>query len=282
MSLSRLASLLLLIALLPLALMAVACGDDEEDGDVTPAAASPTGADVPELEDGVLQVGADVAYAPMEYFEEGTENATGLDVDLATALAEELGVDVEILNTGWDGIIPALQAERFDVIMSSMTITDEREQEIDFIPYFVAGTGILLPTGNPQGIQSLADMCGKSAAVQVGTIQVDQLEAQSEECDEPIEISTFDLNPMAVEQLKLGRVDAVLADFPVAGYDARLSEGELELAAEQFESAPYGIGLRKDATELNAAIDNALQAIMDSGKYDEVLADWGLEDGSVK
>lgn len=282
MSLSRLASLLLLIALLPLALMTVACGDDEEDGDVTPAAASPTGANVPELEDGVLQVGADVAYAPMEFFEEGTDNAMGLDVDLATALAEELGVDVEILNTGWDGIIPALQAERFDVIMSSMTITDEREQEIDFIPYFVAGTGILVPAGNPQDIQSLADMCGKSAAVQVGTIQVDQLEAQSEECDEPIEISTFDLNPMAVEQLKLGRVDAVLADFPVAGYDARLSEGELELAPQQFESAPYGIGLRKDATELNAAVDNALQAIMDSGKYDEVLADWGLEDGSVK
>jgi polar amino acid transport system substrate-binding protein len=260
--------------LLIAAFAAMACGDDEDENG--------GGAAVPELQDGTLQVGADIAYAPMEFFEEGTENAMGLSIDLGTALAEELGVEVEFVNTGWDGIIPALQAKRFDVIISSMTITEDRQKEIDFIPYFTAGTGILVEAGNPQDIQSLADLCGKSVAAQVGTIQVEQLEAQNEECDEQIDVSTFDLNPMAVEQLRLGRADAVLADFPVAGNDARLSDGELEVVDEQFESAPYGIGLRQDASELNAAIDDALKAIMDSGKYDDILADWGLEAGSVK
>ena len=267
-------SLLLASVMLLVAFAAMACDDDEDENG--------GGAAVPELQDGTLQVGADIAYAPMEFFEEGTENAMGLSIDLGTALGEELGVDVEFINTGWDGIIPALEAERFDVIISSMTITEERQQELDFIPYFTAGTGILVQAGNPQDIQNLADLCGRSVAVQVGTIQVEQVEAQNEECDEPISISTFDLNPLAVEQVKLGRADAVLADFPVAGNDARLSEGELEVVGEQFESAPYGIGLRKDSSELNAAIGDALQAIMDSGKYDEVLADWGLVAGSIE
>ena len=282
MPLSRLSSWLLLLALPALVLLTVACEEEEEEapaGTVTPAEAP---AAAPELEDGVLQVGADIAYAPMEFFEEGTENAMGLDIDLAGAIAEELGVEAEFVNTGWDGIIPALEAARFDVIMSSMTITEERQQEIDFVAYFTAGTGILVEAGNPQEIETLADLCGKTVAAQVGTIQVEQMEAQNEECEDEINIVTFDLNPMAVEQLRLGRADAVLADYPVAGYDAILSEGELEVVGEQFESAPYGVGLRKDSTELKAAIEDALEAIMDSGEYDDILAEWGLEAGSVE
>jgi polar amino acid transport system substrate-binding protein len=286
MTLNRLARFVLLLAMPALALLAISCGGEEEK-EATPATtAEATGeatvAVAPELEDGTLQVGADIAYAPMEYFEEGTQNAMGLDVDLADAIGEQLDVQVEFVNTGWDGIIGALQAKRFDVIMSSMTITDERQQQIDFVPYFTAGTGILVQAGNPQNIQTLADLCGKTVAAQVGTIQVDQLQAQNEQCDNDINIVTFDLNPLAVEQLKLGRADAVLADFPVAGNDARLSNGELEVVSQQFESAPYGIGLRKDSTELKAAIEGALQAVMDSGKYDEILTNWNLEAGSIK
>jgi polar amino acid transport system substrate-binding protein len=116
----------------------------------------------------------------------------------------------------------------------------------------------------------------------VGTIQVDQLEAQNEECEDEISISTFDLNPMAVEQLRLGRADAVLADYPVAAYDASLSEGELEIGGEPFPPEPYGVGLRKDSAELKAAIEDAIQAIMDSGEYDDILAEWGLEAGSIE
>ena len=282
-------SLLLVCVVLVAAFVASACGDEEEK----PAAASPTpraagsptaslAAGVPELADGTLQVGSDIAYAPIEFYEEGTQNPVGLDVDIAKALAKELGVKVEFMNTGFDGLIGALQAKRFDIIMSSMTVTEKRQQEIDFIPYFTAGTGILVQAGNPKNIQSLADLCGKNVAVQLGTIQVDQLDAQNEQCAQKISITTFDQNPLAVEQLRLGRADAVTADYPVAANDARLSQGALEVVGTQFEAAPYGIGLRKDSTALNAAITKALQAIMDSGEYDKILADWGLEAGSIK
>jgi len=272
-------SLLLACVLLLATFTAMACGDEEEEeGGATPGA----GAAASELSDGTLQVGSDIAYAPIEFYEEGTQNAVGLDVDIAKALAEELGVKVEFMNTGFDGLIGALQAKRFDIIMSSMTVTEKRQEEIDFIPYFTAGTGILVQAGNPKGIQSLADLCGKSVAVQLGTIQVDQLDAQNEQCTEKISITTFDQNPLAVEQLRLGRADAVTADYPVAANDARLSDAALEIAGPQFEAAPYGIGLRKDSTALNAALTKALQSVMDNGQYDKILADWGLEAGSIK
>jgi polar amino acid transport system substrate-binding protein len=281
-------SLLLVCVVLVAAFAAAACGGDNEEATPTAAgtaAASPAASlaeGVPELSDGVLQVGSDIAYAPIEFYEEGTQTPTGLDIDMANALAKELGVKAEFENTGFDGIIPALQAERFDVIMSAMTITTARQQEIDFIPYFTAGTGILVPAGNPQNIQSLADLCGKNVAVELGTIQVDQLNAQNETCTDKISITTFDQNPLAVEQLTLGRVDAVTADYPVVGNDARLSQGKLELVDTQFEAAPYGIGVRKGSTELNAALTQALQNIMNNGEYDTILANWNLEAGSIK
>jgi polar amino acid transport system substrate-binding protein len=277
-------SLFLAIVMVLAAFVAVACGGGEEEEATPTGAAAPTTttANVPELEDGILQVGSDIAYAPIEFYEEGTQTPTGLDVDLGNAIANQMGVRVEFINSGFDGLIPALQAQRFDAIMSSMTITDTRKQEIDFVPYFTAGTGILVQAGNPEGIQTLADLCGKSVAVQVGTIQVDQLNAQNEQCTEKISVTTFDQNPLAVEQLRLGRADAELADYPVAAYDASLSDGALEVVGEQIEAAPYGIGLRKDSTALNAAITKALQAIMDNGEYDKILADWGLEAGSIK
>jgi polar amino acid transport system substrate-binding protein len=257
-----------------------ACGDDEEEEEVIVCTPPETGTPVegvPELEDGTLSVGADIAYAPFEFFQEGTEIADGLDVDMAKCLAEELGVAAEFINTGWDGIIPALQTEDFDVIMSAMTITEPRQEEIDFVAYISVGTGIVVPTGNPDNIEDLDDLCGLTVAVQVGTIQVDLLNEQNEECAEAIDIVVFDTNPLAVADLRTGGADANFSDFPVAAEDAAQSDGELEVVEPQVAPEPYGVGMRKTSTELNDAMTDAVQAIRDSGKYDEVLAKWGLE-----
>jgi len=260
----------LVFAVLALAsvLAFAACDDEEEEKGVS---------GVPELEDGVLNVGSDIAYAPFEFYQEGTEIEDGLDIDMGRAIAEELGVEAEFLNTGWDGIIPALQTEDFDVIMSAMTITDERSEEIDFVAYISVGTGIVVPTGNPDNIQELDDLCGLTVAVQVGTIQEQMLNEQNEECDQPVNIVTFDTNPLAVEDLRTGGSDANFSDFPVASEDAAQSGGELEVVEPQIDPEPYGIGIRKGSTELKDAIADAIQAIRDSGEYDQILADWELE-----
>ena len=255
------------------ALAFAACDDDDDDGGGTDVSG------VPELEDGVLSVGSEIAYAPFEFFQEGTEIEDGLDIDIARAIAEALGVEIEFINTGFDGLIPALQTAEFDILVSAMTIRPEREEQIDFVPYITVGTGILVPTGNPDNIQTLDDLCGRTVAVQVATIQVTFLEDLNQDgcADNNIEIVTFDSNPLAVEDLRTGGSDANFSDFPVAAEDAAQSEGDLEVVEPQIDPEPYGIGVDKGSTELNDAIADAVQAIRDSGKYDEVLERWDLE-----
>jgi len=281
-------SLFLALAVVLAGFLAAACGDDEEEESTPTTAAEATPAaevTVPELEDGTLQVLADIAYAPMEYYEAGTNEAKGFDIDLAKALGEKLGVNVEFINTGWDGIIPGLQAKDGDVLMSSMTITPDREAEIAFIPYVNVGTGTLVASGNPEGIASLEDLCGLTVAVQEGTIQQDMLDdLNADGCaDNQIDVVTFDQNPLAVEELRVGGAVAVLADFPVALNDANESDGDLEVVGDQFPTLmPYGIGLRKESTELKSALEDALQEMMDDGSYDSVLEDWGLESAALE
>jgi polar amino acid transport system substrate-binding protein len=294
----------LVAAVAVISMLFVACGNDEEESPTaspvhgaatgtaaatTKATGTPAGspaAAVPELADGVLQIGSDIAYAPIEFFEEGTQNAQGLDIDLANALGEELGVTAEFTNSVFDGLITSLSSQRFDVIMSAMTVTDERSKEIDFIPYFSAGTDILVTAGNPKNIKGVEDLSGLTAAAESGTIQEQQLKTENDTlkaAGKPqINVLIFDQNPLAVEQLGIGRADAVLADSPVVANDARLSDGKLEALGLAIESAPYGIGVRKDSTALKAALEGALQKVIASGKYDQILKDWGLESGSIQ
>jgi polar amino acid transport system substrate-binding protein len=283
--------LLALLGLLSLAalLTFAACGDGD-DGEApearattageTPDGETPTAIDisnVPELADGTLTIGSDIAYAPMEFFEEGTETPAGLDVDLANAIGDLLGVEVEFVNSGFDGLIPALNTDEFDSVMSAMTITEERSQQVSFVPYLNVGTGILVPAGNPDDIQSEQDLCGLTVAVQLGTIQEELVRGLSDSCDEPIDVVTHDTNPLAVEDLRTGGADANLADFPVAALDAEESDGSLEVIETQIDPEPYGIAVRMDATELMDVLEQALAALRESGEYDRILAEWGLE-----
>ncbi len=267
-----------------------ACGGGEEEGTKTPAAGETAAAidisSVPELADGKLTIGSDIAYAPNEFYEEGTKNPTGMDVDLAKAMGKALGVTVEFQQVAdFAGIVGDLKAKRYDIVMSSISITPEREAEIDLIPYFgPAGTGILVKAGNPKGIDKIEDLCGLPVAAQVGTIQVDYMnDLNKGACaSKPVDIKTFPDNPTAVQDLSLGRVDAELADDPVAAYSALQSDGKLEVVAPRFDSAPYGIGVRKDSTELKAALNKALNQIREDGTYADVLEKWGLKEFAIQ
>jgi polar amino acid transport system substrate-binding protein len=276
-SLSRI-SLLVFVLALAAVLAFAACKDDKKEG-TTPPADQTVEIDisgVPELQDGTLTAGSDIAYAPFEFYIEGTETEDGLDVDIAKAIAEALGVEIEFVNSPFDTIRDALNTNEFDIVISAMTITPEREQEVDFVPYLSVGTGILVPAGNPEGIQGLDDLCGLTVAVQLGTIQETMIDDQNAQCDEPIEKVTFDTNPLAVQDLRTGGADANLSDFPVASLDAQESNGELDVVQTQIAPDPYGIAVRKGSTELKAALTEALQAIRDSGEYDDILAKWDL------
>lgn len=274
-----------------LALALAACGDDPST--VTPqASGSGTGANAlfEQLPQRVkdskkVVVGSDVAYAPIEFFDADGKTVIGLDPDIAKALGDKLGVTFEFQNTAFEGIIPALLAKRIDVIMSAMTDNKERQKQIDFVDYFTAGTAIIVKKGNPEGIKSLDDLCGKTVALQKGTVQADIAKAQVTKCGaNKLTVNEFPKDTDALLQVKSGRAVADLNDLPVAAYTAQTSGGGNDfevVAGQQYEAGPYGIGVRKDDTQLRDAIQAALKAIIADGTYQRILEKWGVTTGAL-
>ena len=244
-----------------------------------------------------IRVGSDVSYAPVEFYDafapdvldrpvgEPEPQVRGIDPDLATELGRKLGVRFTFVNTAFDQLIPSLQADKFDAIISSMTATPERAREISFLEYFQAGTSILVARGNPERIGSLADLCGQTVTLQAGTIHQELVAAQQRRCGaRRIKALSLASGTQVVLEVKFGRADAALTDFPVAAYNAKVSGegGDFQVAGEQIDPGPYGIGVRKDDTDLQQVLQDALRGIIEDGSYDRVLTKWNVTDGALK
>lgn len=279
-------------ALLSLSVLAACGGEAGDDGaaDSAPAKDSEAAlfsalpADI--QESGVIRVGSDLAYAPMEYLDDDGE-PIGFDVELADLLEPHLGVQFEWNNAQFDGLITQLKSDRIDVAISGMSDTAERQQEIDFVDYYNAGGVLLVPKGNPGGLTGAADLCGKTVAVQRGTTAEEVSQAQSQTCEdegkEPVEVLAFDRETEAMLQVKNGRADSGMQDYPIAAYNARTSGGgnDFEVVGDQIEAGPLGIGVSKDNTELRDALQQAVQAIMDSGDYQELIDAYEVPLGAI-
>jgi polar amino acid transport system substrate-binding protein len=239
-----------------------------------------------------IKVGSDIEYPPVEFFKEGTQEVQGFDFDLAQAMGQKLGVKVTFINdTDFAGILGALAAGRFDIVMSAMNDTPERRAKaVDFIDYFNVNTGILVAKGNPKGIKTLDDLCGQTVSVQKGTVQEDPiLKDQQGKCTSAgkakVNVLAFEKDADAVQQVKTGRAVAVLEDLPVSAYNAKTVGGgsAMEVAGTTTEAAgKYGIAVLKSNTQLRDALQEALKAVIADGSYDQLLQKWGIQAGALK
>ena len=287
-------------------LLALAAGCSGGDDPATPGAGQPVaegltglGRRLPQEIQAAreIRVGSDISYAPVEFYDafapdvldrpvgEPEPQVRGIDPDLAAELGRRLGVRFSFVNTPFDELIPSLLEERFDVIISSMTVTPERAEQIGFLEYFQAGTSILVAKDNPERISSMADLCGATVTLQAGTIHEELVAGQQPACgNRPIKARPLESGTQVVLEVKFGRADAALADFPVAAYNAKVSgQGrDFQVVGEQIDPGPYGIGLRKADSELQSVLREALRAIIADGSYDRVLAKWNVTDGALK
>ncbi|MFF7846352.1 ABC transporter substrate-binding protein [Streptomyces sp. NPDC007910] len=284
-------------------MLLTACGDQTESGSAEgtspsqkPASTAPLFSKLPaEIQkSGVIKVGTDASYAPMEFTEGG--KIVGVDPDIAQALSKQLGVKLEFVSGTFDGLITSIYTGRQDLIMSSMTDNKKRQEGlddagkkigkgIDFVDYFSSGVSLLVKKGNPQGINSLDDLCGKTVAVQRGTIYEDTFKAQAAKCgDRKLTIQAFDTDAEAQTRVKAGGAVADLNDYPVAAYIAKTSGGgnDFEVVGSQSDVGLFGIGVSKDKPQLRDAVKEALDAIIKDGSYAEVLKKWDVEDSAVK
>ncbi|ANE80268.1 ABC transporter substrate-binding protein [Mycobacterium adipatum] len=266
------------------------CSSSEPSGgEESPTAAAPADKveaianTVPEAikASGKLIVGVNIPYAPNEFKDESGK-IVGFDVDLMNAVAGTLGLTPEYRESDFSKIIPSIQGGTFNVGMSSFTDSKEREQQVDFVTYFSAGTLWAQPTG---GSIDPENACGKKVAVQATTVQeTDELPARSKKCTDAgqpaIEIVPFDSQDAATNAVVLGQADAMSADSPVTLYAIKQTNGKLEQAGETFDSAPYGWPVEK-GSPLAQSLLQALEHLIESGKYKEIAANWGLEEGMI-
>ena len=158
----------------------------------------------------VLKVGSSIDFAPFEFQDEGQAEYQGFDMDLIRAIGKEMGYEVEISNIGFDGLIPALQAKNVDVLISGVTINDERKQNVDFSdPYYESGLTMVVRE-DEQNIKTFADLKGKKIAVQIGTTS-----AKEAKKIEGAEVKELNTPADCFMELKNGGVDAVVNDRPV-------------------------------------------------------------------
>jgi polar amino acid transport system substrate-binding protein len=228
---------------------------------------------------GTLTVGSDVSYPPQEYMD-ASNNAVGFDIDLASEIASRMGLQLKVVNFNFNDIIPALNAGQFDAVISAMNITPDRSKAVNFVPYYEAGQSVLVPKGNPKNIKTLDDLSGLTVAVQQGTTEYDSLNAENTKLSAAgkpkINILTYPTDTDAVDQLRVGRADAVMDDDPVAGYYTALNPN-FEVAVSGYSSAKEGIATALNNTDMQTAINKAVTDITNDGTLAAIKAKWGLK-----
>lgn len=230
---------------------------------------------------GVLVVGTNPPYAPNEFKNEQGE-IVGFDMDVMTAAAQLMGLEIEFRESDFEKIIPAIEGGTMDMGASSFTVNDERLKTVDFVTYFEAGIQWASAAGNEVDPD---DACGLNVAVQRTTVSdQEDVPARSEACvaagKPAIEKVQFDSQDEASTAVALGKVDAMSADSPISAYAVKQSDGKMQLVGDVFDAAPYGWPVRKDS-ELTAALEAAADKLIETGDFEKIAQNWGLEDGLI-
>lgn len=234
-------------------------------------------------EKGTLIVGASTDYAPAEFRADDLNTAIGYDVDLSKAIGNVLGLKAEVQDGEFASLIPAI-GTKYDIGISSFTITDERLANANMISYINVGSSYAVKTGNPQSFNP-DDVCGQTIAVQTGTYQEEEVKGFSEECTaagkDAIDVLSYARQSDATTNVVGGKAIAFYADSTVAGYAASLTGGQLEINGGIRDAAEQGIVVNLKDEELAKAIQAATQSLMDDGTWGKILDSWGVEDAAL-
>jgi polar amino acid transport system substrate-binding protein len=232
-----------------------------------------------------LKVTTSEGYPPMEMYAEDGKTIIGVDASLGRAIARKLGVGMSLADEDFNSQIPGVTTGRYDMILSSMTDNAERREVVTFVDYVSAGNGFLVKKGNPSGVEVPMDLCGKTTSV-VDNGSSDEvaraIDADCKAAGKPrVKILRFPGDSEAILQVQNGRSDATITDYPVAAYRAAAPDSTVEAIAIEGDESLWGIAMAPDETDLIDAVQGALQELIDSGEYKQILAAYGVEQMAV-
>lgn len=270
-----------------LSMLLAACGSTSSTTTTTGGSSKPAIAAPSDLiTSGVLTVGSDTTYPPQEFPDvKNPGSYTGFDIDLITAVAQKMGLKAQIEKADFGTIITSLGNKRFDVVISAVTINDERKKVVDFVPYFNAGESLLVQKGNPKNLKTTADLCGQNVGVQNGTVEQMDLQTANAACKKAgkasISVTVLQDQTAVVQLLATNRVVATYQDSPVTDYYNKLNPGQFEVGGSVVNAAEEGIAVRKGDTSMFNAVQSAFKAVQSDGTYKNLIAKWGVTTGAI-
>jgi len=241
---------------------------------------------------GKLLICSDIPYPPQEFYD-ANGDPTGSDIDLGKEIAKRLALTPEIINSFFDTINEAVNAGKCDIVISAENVNKERLAVVDMIPYFEAGQAFVVAKGNPKGIKTELDLCGKKVAAEAGTTEAAYIQGTGDfkgdgldkKCTTAgkavISLSLPTKDSDALLALAAGQVDAYFADSPVAGYYTVQQPGQFELSGVTVQVVPEGIVIPFAKKALSAAVLAALKSMAADGTYASILGKYGLKDYGV-
>ena len=233
----------------------------------------------------VLKVATDLT--PPISFQSEDGKLIGIDADIAASLGVILGIDVQMTNVGAGAaIVPAVLSKRFDMTISGINDDVELEKQVDVIGYMFDATTIMTIKGNPLGIKSMEDLCGKKVAVPVGTFQARLVETASAKCTTPMNIMSIPKMPDVLQAVRAGRADATVNGYATSVYTTENQTGKgvgLQALPDVRLAVGYlGMLVSKDNPDLRDTVIASLQHMVDSGAYKAIMEKWGLGPLAVK
>jgi polar amino acid transport system substrate-binding protein len=229
---------------------------------------------------GTLRVGVSPNFAPLEFkAEDGS--LTGAEIELSQVLGQATGLRIEFVETNFAGLLSGLSADRFDVVISGVTDTRSREEQITFVNFSMVGKNLLIRAEDADAVKTVADLCGRTLGETIGTTYVDEVKALSaQNCEAsgkpPIQVQTFDTGNDVKQAVATSRVDGTLGAVASNKYTAQLSEGALATAGPTLSPGLSGALVPKDDPQLAEAMRGALQSLVADGTVRTVMDRWGM------
>lgn len=247
-----------------LVLLLTACGTPKSNQGEAQANKS----DYPLVKEGALTFAMTGQYQPLNFQKDG--KLTGFDVEIGTEIAKRLGLEANPVTNPWETIIQGLKVKKYDAIIGSMTATPDRDKQIDFTePYYLSGAQIFVAENNTE-IQSKEDLQGKT----IGVIQASTWKEIAETLTDADKVKGYPVDVNALQDLELGRVDAVITD-KIVGVNARNEKGlKIKEVDNLLSEDRVSIGIAEGNTELAEKINKALQEMIDDGTYEEISMKW--------
>ena len=213
-----------------------------------------------------IYVGTNSEFAPFEYLDNG--EIVGFDMDLITAISKEIGMEMEIKDMSFDGLLPALQAKKIDMIIAGMTATEERKKAVNFSKAYYSANQVIITAEDAEDISNFEGLKGKKVGVVLGftgDVVVSEIDG--------VDVKKYNASYAAILDLKGGKIDAVVLDVEPAKNFVKNNDG-IKITSAEGEKEEYAMAVSKDNAELLKKINTALVKLKEDGTYDELLKKW--------